>query len=165
MQQVQLSYRSVEASYTNVQFASQQQSLALQIGADKAQEGLTKQQNQIIDEVGVSSEAVDKLREAQVLAEQLKKYLDYLKGKDLLQNYRVLPYDNNADVTISGRSTTLAGSVTVASYSEETLDIAATFDDDGNLTELVVDKTSVSAEYVKADIILEDTQFFAQLNA
>ena len=164
MQQVVASYRSVEASVTNVQFASQRQSLALQIGEQKSQEGLNKQQRQVVDEVGVSNEAVDKLRDAQVLAEQLKNYLDYLKGKDLLQNYRVLPYDQNADVTIAGRSTNIAGSITVATYNEERLDISATFDDNGNLTELVVDKTSVSAEYVKADIILEDTQFFAQIS-
>ncbi len=97
--------------------------------------------------------------------DQLRDYLDYLKGKSFLNSFRVLPDDNSADVTVAGRSTNIAGSITVATYNEERLDIAATFDDDGNLTELVVDKTSISTEYVKADLILEDTQFFAQFSA
>ncbi len=165
MQQVFASYRAVEASVTNIQLASQRQNLSVEARADSASQGFNPQQKQIIDDVGISDSALEKLQDAQELANQLQNYLDYLKGRGQGGNILLKPADGNADITIQGRSTNLAASITVATYNEERLDIAATFDDAGNLTELIVNKTSISAEYVKADFILEDTQFYAELKA
>ncbi len=158
------SFRSVEASVTSYQASLQRDAVALKIGT-KAPESsiLSKQENQIVDDVGISDAAVKKLEESRAVNEQLSAYLDYLKGRNDNDNVRLTAKNNDPAITIQGRSTNIAASVTVASYKEESLDINAKFDDAGNLQELSIDKTTVTAEYVKADLIIEDRQFYASI--
>ena len=103
------------------------------------------------------------------MATQLQDYLDYLNGNvsddDALNIQITTPStanDNEQTATIAGRSTRLAASVEVATYTEETLDINATFDDAGNLQELSISQTSINAEYIRAEASYQDTQFFAR---
>ena len=162
MQQVQLSYSSSEFNATNVQFLEQRRGLSIQESQPKITDGLNAQQRQVIDDVGISQKAVDKLREAQELINQLQQYLDYLYGREGDPSIQIKPAEDRPNVEIFGRSTTLAASVTVATYLEETVDLTANFDDNGNLSSLSISKTSIKAQYVQASYILEDTQFYTR---
>lgn len=164
MSQVVASFRSVEAELTSVQLASQRQSLAVRIGGDEKPNLLSKQQNDIVDGVDLSQAALQKLEEAQVLARQLADYLDYLKGRSKNILPKITAPDDNPDVVIAGRSTNLAASITAGKVTEKTLEISADFDDEGNLSELTVTKTQTSIEFVKADFILKDRQFYAAIS-
>jgi len=101
------------------------------------------------------------VRDAQILAEQLQGYLDYLNGGSRNVEVQLTANDNEPNVEIAGRSTRLAADITVATYNEETLEISGTIDDAGNLTELSIERTSINAEFTQASLILEDRQFFA----
>ncbi len=166
MVELNLSLRSVEARVTQFEASSERNALAVQVGNRNAQTSLlNNQQQQIIDEIGISQEAVQQFEEAQVLADQLRQYTDYLNGRDNAPtNIQITATtnDNEPDVTIASRSSRLAASVTVVSVQENTLDVHATFDDVGNLTELSIDRTSISAEYVRAEFITEQRSFFSQ---
>ena len=164
MSQVVASFRSVEAELTSVQLSSQRQSLAVRVGGGEKPNLLNKQQNDIVDGVDLSQEAVQKLEEAQVLARQLADYLDYLKGRGPNPLARITAPDENPDVVVAGRSTNLAASITAGKITEKTLEISANFDDEGNLSELTITKTQASVEFVKADFILEDRQFYAAIS-
>jgi len=164
MIEIQASFTSVEASYTSIQASSERHALAIEKKGNRPPPppSLNNQQQQIVDEVGISQEAIAKFEEAQALADQLQGYLDYLNGNTDDITVQITANDNEANTTIAGSSSKLSASIEVATYKEETLDINAKFDDAGNLTELSIDKTSVTAEYIKADLILEERQFFAQ---
>lgn len=164
MSQVVASFRSVEAELTSVQLASQQQSLAVRLDGGEKPSPLNKQQNDIVDDVDLSQAALQKLEEAQVLARQLEQYLDYLKGRSKNLLPRITAPAENPDVVIAGRSTNLAASITAGKITEKTLEISADFDDEGNLNELTVTKTQTTVEFVKADFILEDRQFYAAIS-
>jgi len=162
--EIQASFRSVEASYTSIQASSERNTLAIeQRGNRPPPPALNNQQQQIVDEVGISQEAIAQFEEDQILAEQLQGYLNYLNGNREESNLvQIIANDNESDVTISGSSSRLSASIEVATYTEETLDINATFDDAGNLTDLSVSQTTITAEHVRAELILEERQFFAQ---
>lgn len=163
MSQVVATYRSIEASYTSIQATSQRDALAVKIGGDKKPSNiLNTQQQQIVDDVGISQEALQKFEDAQLIAKQLQDYLDYLNGRVDASNVQIVPANQDSSVEISGRSTKLSASIEVATYKEETLQITADLDEDGNLTSLSIDKTTISAEYISANISFEDTQFYAR---
>lgn len=163
MQQVQLSFRSVEASVTSLQYQSSHQDLAVKVGsAQPSNQDLSAQQRQIIDDVGISQEALVKLREAQDLANQLQNYLDYLNGKSSGLSVEIAPAEGRGDIEISGQSTNLATSIKVATYKETSIDAVANFDDLGNLTSLSISKTEIEAQYIQASVALEKTQFYAR---
>lgn len=164
MSQVVASFRSVEAELTSVQLSSQRQSLAVRVGGGEKPNLLNKQQNDIVDGVDLSQEAVQKLEEAQALARQLAEYLDYLKDRGSNPLARITAPDENPDAVIAGRSTNLAASITAGKITEKTLEISADFDDEGNLSELTITKTQASVEFVRADFILEDRQFYAAIS-
>lgn len=164
MTQVVATYQSTQASVTKFQASAEQQVLGVQIRDDKNSPSLLNpQQKQIVDDVDINPDALKKLEEAQVLTRQLQAYLDYLKGRENKPAPQLSRPEGEASAVIQGRSTKLAASITVAQYKEETLKIAADFDDDGNLTSLTIDKREVTAEYVRADLLLEDRQFFAHV--
>lgn len=165
MIELNASFRSVETSVTQVQAAYEQSSLAVRSKNQPPPPppALNNQQQQIVDEVGISQEAITKFEEATALADQLQNYLNYLNGESSQPNsVTITANDNEPSFTIAGESTKLSASVTVATYEEKTLDINAKFDDAGNLQELRIDATSITAEYVKAELITEQRQFFAQ---
>lgn len=163
MSQVVATYRSIEASYTSIQATSQRDALAVKIGGDKKPSNiLNPQQQQIVDDVGISQEALQKFEDAQLIAKQLQDYLDYLNGRKNSSKVQIVPVNQEASVEISGRSTKLSASIEVATYKEETLQITADIDDEGNLTSLSIDKTTISAEYISANISFEDFQFYAR---
>jgi len=163
MSQVVATYRSIEASYMSIQATSQRDALAVKIGGDKKRSNiLNTQQQQIVDDVGISQEALQKFEDAQLIAKQLQDYLDYLNGRKDEVNVQIVPTNQEASVEIAGRSTKLSASIEVATYKEETLQITADLDDEGNLTSLSIDKTTISAEYISANISFEDTQFYAR---
>lgn len=164
MQQVLATYRSVETNVTHVQLASSRQDIAIQLNNSSKIDDLNLQQQQLVDEVVISQEAVDKLQQAQKLLKHLQNYLDYLYGREKKVDVKIGLPEDNPEVTIEGRSTNLAASVTVVTYSEESLEILADFDDGGNVTGLSIAKTSIDAEYIHASYILEDTQFYAKVN-
>lgn len=159
MQQVQLSYRSVEASVTYVQYQSSRQDLAVRLNKPSQNQDLNPQQRQIIDDVGISQEAVLKLREAQELANQLQNYLDYLNGNARELGIEITPSEGRGDIEISGQSTDLAASITVARYKETSIDVMAQYNDEGDLQSLSVQKSSMSTQYVKVSAIMENSQF------
>jgi len=165
MIEVSASFTSVEASYTKLQAVSERSALAIEKKGAQPQPSsvLNNQQQQIVDEVGISEAAIAQFEEAQALADQLQNYLNYLNGNAGDLKVQITANDNQPDVSIAGESTKLSASIEIATYKEETLDINAKFDDAGNLQELSVNKTSVSAEYVRADVSFESTQFFAQV--
>jgi hypothetical protein len=163
MQQVELSYRSTQASVTSLQYQSSRQDLAVRLGQPSQNLDLSRQQRQIIDEVGISQEAVAKLREAQELANQLQNYLDYLNGKTKALGVQIVPVEERGDIEIAGQSTNLAASITMANYKEISIDVSASFDDAGNLQSLSVSQSQVEAQYIQANISLEQKQFYAQL--
>jgi hypothetical protein len=157
-------YQSTQASVTKFQASAERQTLGIQIGNDKKSPSLlNSQQKQIVDDVDINPDALKKLEEAQVLARQLQEYLAYLKGREDKPAPQLSKPEAEASAVIQGRSTKLAASVTVAQYKEETLKITADFDDEGSLTSLTIDKREVTAEYVRADLLLEDRQFFAHV--
>ncbi|GEM_PF-2828595 len=165
MVEINASFRSVETSVTQINASVERNALAVQTNGARDNGNnlslLNNQQQQIIDEVGISEAAIQQFEDAQILAEQLQGYLDYLNGGSRDIQVQLTANDNEPNVEIAGRSTRLAADITVATYNEETLDVSATFDDAGNLTELSIEKTSIRAEFVQANLILEDRQFFA----
>lgn len=164
-QQVLASYRSVQAEITSFQATAQRQSLDVRInGNQKSSHLLNRQERQIVDDVGISEEALKKLDDLRQLEQQLKEYLDYLKGHDRGYLVTLSPRNEESAVEIQGRSTNISASITVASYHEETLEIAASVDDDGNISELTITKTETTSEFVQAEFILEDTQFYAAIS-
>lgn len=163
MNQLLVSYRSVEAEFTSIQATSQQQNLAVAVRGNKQSSNLLNpQERQIVDDVDISDAALQKLEEAQILAKQLQEYLNYLKGKKGQSLPRITVPSDDPDVVIAGRSTNLSASITVGSIKEETLEISASFDDEGNIKELSVTKTQISSQFIQAEIILEDRQFYAR---
>lgn len=161
MIEVNASFRSVEASVTQVKTYSERNALAVRAEGDRPQSSLLNpQEKQIVDEVGISAEALQKFEDAKLLADQLQDYMDYLNGAGKSNLIQITANDNEPDVVIEGQSTKLAASVTAVTYKEETLDINAKFDDSGNLQELSIDKQSITAEYVKAELITEQRQFY-----
>lgn len=166
MTELNISLRSVEASYTSLQVSSERSSLAVarQDAGSSSPSQLNNQQQQIIDEVGISQEAIQQFQEAQALADQLIGYLDYLNGNTDSDgtSIQITANDNQPSVTIAAESSKLSASIEVATYKEQTLDINATFDGAGNLQELNINASSVTAEYVRAELITEQRQFFAQ---
>ncbi len=174
MIELNASFTTAQASYTKIQATSEKSNVAIE-GRNEVRgnrppppPNLSNQEQQIIDEVGISEAAIQKFQHAQALATQLQDYLDYLNGNSSDDGTSIqitaptTANDNEPSTTISGRSTQLSASVEVATYTEETLDINAKFDDAGNLQELSVSKTSITAEYIRADIAYQDTQFFAR---
>ncbi len=165
MSQVVASYRSIEANVMSFQASSQRQSVSVQgSGVKKHSHILNTQEQQIVDEVGISDAAVKQFEESQLLAQKLQEYLDYLKGRESRDLPRIKSLDDEASISISGRSTNLAASVTVGSIKEETLEIVADFDDDGALSALTVTQTQTTVEFIHAEIILEDRQFYAAIS-
>ncbi len=158
-------YQSTQASVTQFQARSEQSVVAAQASGKKPPPPpLNAQQQQIVDDVGITEAALEKFQQAQIVAQKLEDYLDYLKGgnsQDLPRITAPTTNDNDPLLTVQGRSSSVEANVTVASFSQETLKIEAEFDDDGNLTSLAVDKTTITAEYVKVDITAQDNQFFA----
>ena len=170
MIEISASFTSAQASYTKIQASSERSAVAIEGRGNKTPPppNLSNQEQQIVDEVGISEQAVQKFQEAQALATQLQDYLDYLNGKTSDNGTSVqitaptTANDNDQGTTIAGRSTQIAASVEVATYTEETLDINAKFDNAGNLQELSVSQTSITAEYVRAEASYQDTQFYAR---
>ncbi len=167
MIELNASFKSTEISVTQLKASAERNALAVQTNNQQKPSSslLNDQQRQIVDEVGISDAAIQKFEDAQILADQLRGYVDYLNGNSNSESgfpISITANDNEPTTTIAGSSSKLSASVTAVSFKEETLDINAKFDDAGNLTELSIDKTSVTAEYIKADLILEERQFFAQ---
>ena len=162
MTEINASITRTQTSVTSYQASYERNTLAYQKRGDEAL-NLTNQQNQIVDEVGISQEAIQQLEEAQRLDQQLRAYNDYFNG-DAQPNILVTltANDNTPDVEIAGQSTRLSASITIAEVSQETLSVSATLDDDGNLTELSVSKESISAQYIQADITSEEFSFYAR---
>ena len=159
MNQVLASYRSVEASFTSIEASLQKQSLAARVKANSdSPDILNKQQQQLTDEVDISDSALQKFEEARLVEEQLRAYLNYLKGRE--EDIPRIKYDNDEPTAyITEQSTNLSASITAASIHEETLEISADIDEDGNINSLTVTKTSASVEFVRIEAVLEDYQF------
>ena len=172
MIELNASFKSVETSVTQVQASYERSALSIQSNGVRSNNqpppptpASSVQQQQLVDEVDISAEALQKFEEATALADQLQNYLDYLNGTSS-EPYSVsitpTANDNSPDITIAGEQSKLSASITVATYEEKTLDINAKFDDAGNLQELSIDTTSITAKSVKAELITEQRQFFAQ---
>ena len=162
MIEINASITRTQTSVTSYQASAERNNLAYQKRGDESQ-NLTNQQNQIVDEVGISTEAVQQLQEAQRLDQQLRAYNDYLNGgtqPNILVT--LIANDNEPDVEIAGQSTRLSASITIAEVEQETLSVSAKLDDDGNLTELSVSKETISAQYIQADITSEEFSFYAR---
>lgn len=163
MIELNLSVKSSQLNVTSYQATTERNTLNVQVGGNNpTPSALNNQEQQIVDQVGISPEALQKFEDAKLLANQLQNYSDYLNGKNKGQggNVRLVANDNKPDVTISGQSTQLSASYTLATYYEETLDVSAQFDDDGNLQSLSIDQSKISATYEKAELILNDSQFY-----
>lgn len=158
--EISLSYQRTQAQFTSVQVNSRERSLALAYKDKNPSDILSRQQQQIVDEVGISEAAVKQFEEAQKLAAQLEAYNDYLYGRGGGNSVRLKKLDGQATVYVAGQSSELSASITTAQIHQETLDIKAQFDDDGNLQELSVKKTEINVEYISAELITRDTQFF-----
>lgn len=163
--EISLSYQRVEAQFSTTKINANRQNLALAYQDKAPSDILNTQQQQIVDEVGISEAAIQKFEEAQALIEQIQSYTDYLFGRDRDNNSVNLTEPNGeATAVVAGRSTELSASITTASIREETLDINARFDDDGNLEELTISKTETNIEYERIEASLRDTQFFGAFN-
>jgi len=159
--EISLSYQRVEAQFSTTQINARQQSLALATQDNNPSDILNTQQKQIVDEVGISDAAIQAFEDAQALIAQIESYTDYLFGRDRDNNtVRLTEPNGEATAVVAGRSTELSASITTASIREETLDINARFDDDGNLEALSISKTETNIEYERIDVSLRDTQFF-----
>jgi len=164
--EISLSYSRVEAQFTSTQIIARQQNLALAYQDKNPSSVLNNQQQQIVDEVGISDAAIKQFEEAQKLAEQLQAYTDYLYGRNNNDDLvRLTEPDGNATAVVAGRSTELSASITTASIREETLDINARFSEDGNLEALSISKAETSFEYEPIEVSLRDTQFFGTYSA
>ncbi len=168
MIEINASVTSTRTSITSYQATSERNALAVRSNGNNKPPSasvLNNQQNQIVDEVGISQEAIAQFEEAQRLNEQIRAYSGYLNGDDApssVISFVANANDNDADVEIAGQSTKLSASITVAEYSEETLSLSAKIDDDGNLTELTISKESISAQYISAEITSEEFSFYAR---
>lgn len=162
MIEINASVTRTQTSVTSYQASAQKSTLAYQ-KRGAVLSNLTNQQNQIVDEVGISTEAIQQLEEAQRLNQQLRAYNDYLNGNAQPNILVTLTAnDNTPDVGIAGQSTKLSASITVAEVQQETLSISAKLNDEGNLTELSVSKETISAQYIQADITSEEFSFYAR---
>ncbi len=158
--EISLSYQRTQAQITSVQVNAQQQNLALAYQNKNPSSILNKQQQQIVDEVGISDAAIKQFEEAQKLAAQLQSYTDYLLGRDRDNKVQLKQPDDEATVYVAGRSTALSASITTASIAQETLDVKARFDEEGNLEELSISKTETNIEYKRLELSLRDTEFY-----
>jgi K+-sensing histidine kinase KdpD len=159
--EISLSYQRVDAQFTSTQVNASRQNLALAYQGKNPSNLLSAQQQQIVDEVGISDAAIKQFEEAQKLAQQLQAYTDYLYGRSDDKNLvRLTEPDGEATAVVVGRSTELSASITTASVREETLDVNARFDNDGDLEELSISKTETNIEYERIEVSLRDTQFF-----
>jgi len=165
MIEVNASFQSVKTSVSSLQAQYKSNSLAYQKGSnDKSLGFLNTQENQIADEVDISQQAIKALEEARALSDFLQNYLDYLNGNNSTISVSISPVqEQNTGTQIASRSTELSASITKVSYEEENLELTARFTDEGQLQELIVEKSSLKAEYLKAEISLKDTQFYASL--
>lgn len=156
---ISLSLRTIEAQISSTQINVRDQSLSL-VGRQAPANALNTQQQQIVDEVGISDEAIQLFEEAQRLANQLQAYNDYLFGGDRDNLVRLTEPNGQSTAVVSGRSSELAASITTASIREETLDINASFNESGDLQELSITRTETNIEYERIEVSLRDTQFF-----
>lgn len=159
--EISLSYQRTQAQFTSVEVNASRKNIALAYQNKNPSDILNRQQQQIVDEVGISDAAIKQFEEAQKLAKQLEAYTDYLYGRDRENNtVRLKEPDDKATAVVAGRSTELSASITKASIQQETLDINARFDEEGNLEELSISKTETNIEYERIEVSLRDTQFF-----
>ena len=165
MTQVLASYRSVEADFVSIQASSSQQSLAVLAKNNSPSSLLNKQESQLADEVSISPEAIEKFEEARRLQEFLDSYLSYLKGDSESELPKIGEVTGEPTAVITGRSTNLSASITAGRIREETLEVAADIDDEGNVNSLTITKTETTVEFVRAELTLEDTQFYAAINS
>lgn len=160
---ISLSLRSIEAQFIRQEIYVRDKSLSLSDNQGRTNP-LNSQQQQIVDEVGISDEAVQLFEEAQRLADQLQAYNDYLFGDgDLLA--RLTEPNDQVDFTVEGRSSELSASITAASIREETLDVNASFNENGGLQSLSINRSETNIDYERIEVSLRDTHFFGSFQA
>lgn len=165
MTTITASISSVEAQIQTYSASVERSQIAVQQGRPPPPPktgGFNPQQQQIVDETNISTEALQKLQEAQEIAAQLEEYLNYLQGKssDLI-TVTIEPVSADPDVVISGQSTTLAASITTGTITEKTLELSAEFDDEGNLEDLTITQTRTDIEFMQASFSYENMSFYA----
>ena len=107
----------------------------------------TNQENQIIDEIGISDSAINKLNDAKALSDKLKSYLDYLNGKSP-QSVLIIKANDNDESTVRINAQSVAASTNI-SYIKTTAsqtNINAKFTDNGQLIDLEINQIRISEE-------------------
>jgi len=113
---------------------------------------LNAQQNQIVDDVGISPEAIQKLEQARVLENQLRQYLNYLKGEAPQNVLLVEANDNSEGARIDARSESLSASISYTETTATQTNISARFTDEGELVDLAIDQIRVSEKSISVEL-------------
>lgn len=163
MTQVLASYRSTQAEFVSLQASSQQTSLTVLAKDNSPSNLLNKQENQLADEVSISPEAIEKFEEARRLQEFLDSYLRYLKGEPDDELPKVGEVNGEPTAVVAGQSTNISASITAGRITEESLEIAADIDEEGNINALTVTKTETTVEFVSAELSVQDFGFYAEI--
>jgi hypothetical protein len=161
MTQLLASYRSTQADFVSIQASASQKSLAvLAPNKNSYSSILNKQENQLADEVNISPEAIKKFEEARRLEEFLDNYLKYLKGEEDNSPQKIKHPDDKPSAVVAGEATKVSASITAGRVTEETLEIAADIDVEGNLNSLSVTKTKVTTEFVQTELSVQHAGFY-----
>ncbi|MEM6811696.1 MAG: hypothetical protein AAF549_04430 [Pseudomonadota bacterium] len=148
----------VNASITSfkrqeVRLESSLQRAAVQIdqNANRKIPAFSNQENQIADDVSISTEAIQQLQETKALADQLQFYLDYLQGRQP-NNVLVLEPNGQPNVTIDVQSAERSATISVSQTEITRTNISATFSDEGELLELELDQIRVSEQDISVEL-------------
>ena len=147
----------------------QQRSIELQTQSQQARIGVSSgrppppppsefsnQEQQIIDDVGISAQAIEQLQAARALADQLQDYLDYLNGR-APQNVLLTDVDgpenpNAENVQINAQATSLSASISYTETTATQTSISAEFTDEGELINFEIDQIRVSERELNVEL-------------
>ncbi|MEM8832959.1 MAG: hypothetical protein AAGB32_00315 [Pseudomonadota bacterium] len=146
--------RSIE-----IQTQSQQARIGVSSGRPpptSAPSEFSNQEQQIIDDVGISAEAIEQLQAARALADQLQDYLDYLNSR-APQNVLLTDIDgpenpNAENVQINAQATSLSASISYTETTATQTSVSAEFTDEGELINLEIDQIRVSERELNVEL-------------
>lgn len=118
-----------------------------------ALQNATNQENQIIDAVGISDAAIEKLNEAKALSDKLKSYLDYLNGTSSQSVVVIKANDNDENsIQIDAQSVKASANISYTKTTATQTDIKARFTNDGQLIDLEINQIRISEEELNVDL-------------
>jgi hypothetical protein len=162
MIELNATFTSTRQSVTEIRAYQEKSAAVLMAGKTKQASPLNAQERQIVDDVGISGEAMKQLQQARELENQLREYLDYLKGRGAGDKISIKPAGDNGDMVIAaGPSTRSAAAIRVERTDKTEVSISAKFDGSGNLQTLAIDAQRERTDSFQISAITRQQGFFA----